>query len=112
MNTLRIENRVRDYIGWKQAFDKFDALRRDKGVRSYRITRQADDPLHIFIDLDFTSATRAEDFRDTLARIWRTPQSREHLAEHAAPVVLEVMDEVHYPNGLRASTDLTTSERS
>lgn len=97
MNTLRIENRLRDYAGWKQAFDKFDALRRDKGVRGYRITREADDPLHVFIDLDFDNVTRAEDFRDALARIWRTPQSRQHLAEHVEPIVLDVLAESHYP---------------
>lgn len=91
MNTLRIENRVRDYGSWKVAFDKFDALRRDKGVLSYRITRAAHDPLRVFIDLDFDSATRAEDFREVLARIWRTPQSRDQLAAHAEPLLLDVV---------------------
>jgi hypothetical protein len=104
MNTLRIENHIRDYTSWKQAFDKYDALRRDKGVRSYRITRLADDPLHIFIDLVFDSATRAEDFGEALTRIWRTPQSRELLTEHAEPVLLDVIDEVHYPDELADST--------
>lgn len=100
MNTLRIENHVRDYDAWKHAFDKFEALRHDRGVRAYRITREADDPLHVFIDLDFDNATRAEDFGHALAKIWRTPQSREHLAEHAEPVVLDVMADIHYRNGV------------
>lgn len=94
---LRIENRVRDYDGWKRAFDKFDALRRGKGVRAYRITRPADDPLHVFVELDFDSATRAEDFREALAKIWRTPQSREQLTEHLEPIVMDVLTEVRYP---------------
>ena len=96
MNTLRIENRVHDYDSWKHAFDKFDALRRDKGVRAYRITRDADDPRHVFIDLDFDSSTRAEDFREVLTKIWRTPQSREQLAEHTEPVVLDVLADITY----------------
>lgn len=97
MNILRIENRIHDYDSWKRAFDKFDALRRDKGVLGLRITRVADDPLRIFIDLDFDGATRAEDFQETLAKIWRTPQSREHLAEHVEPVILDVLAETRYP---------------
>ncbi|HEV7145541.1 MAG TPA: hypothetical protein VGN48_00945 [Pedococcus sp.] len=97
MNTLRIENRVHDYDSWRQAFDKFDALRREKGVRAYRVSRPADDPLRVFIDLDFDSATRAEDFRETLAKIWRTPQSRDQLADHVQPLVLDILADVHYP---------------
>jgi hypothetical protein len=97
MNTLRIENRVHDYDSWRQAFDKFDALRREKGVRAYRVSRPADDPLRVFIDLDFDSPTRAEDFRETLAKIWRTPQSRDQLADHVQPLVLDILADVHYP---------------
>jgi hypothetical protein len=104
MNTLRIENRIHDYDSWKAAFDKFDVLRREKGVRAYRISREADEPLHVFIDLDFDSATRAEDFRETLAKIWRTPQSREQLTDHAEPVVLDVLTETRYPNAIHPLT--------
>lgn len=98
MSTLRIENRVRDYASWKQAFDKYEGLRRDKGVRAFRITREADDPLHVFVDLDFDNASGAQDFRETLAKVWRTPQSREQLAEHIEPIVLDVVDETRYPS--------------
>ncbi len=97
MNTLRIENRVRDYDTWRQAFEKFDALRREKGVRAYRVSRPADDPHRVFVDLDFDSSTRAEDFRETLAKIWRTPQSRDQLADHVEPLVLDILTDVHYP---------------
>ena len=97
MNTLRIENRVHNYDSWRQAFDKFDALRREKGVRAYRVSRPADDPLRVLIDLDFDSPTRAEDFRETLAKICRTPQSRDHLADHIQPLVLDILADVHYP---------------
>ena len=97
MNTLRIEDRVHNYDSWRQTFDKFDALRREKGVRAYRVSRPADDPLRVFIDLDFDSPTRAEDFRETLAKIWRTPQSRDQLADHVQPLVLDILADVHYP---------------
>jgi len=90
MNTLRIENRVHNYDSWRQTFDKFDALRREKG-RAYRVSRPSDDPLRVFIDLDFDSPTRAEDFRETLAKIWRTPQSRDQLADHVQPLVLDIL---------------------
>ena len=96
VNTLRIENRVHDYESWKRAFDKFDALRREKGVRAFRISRDAADPRRVFIDLDFDSAARAEDFREVLAKIWRSPQSRDQLIEHADPVVLDVLTDITY----------------
>lgn len=96
MNTLRIENQVRDYDRWRQAFDKFDALRRDKGVRGYRITRDASDPHRIVVDLDFDNSTRAEDFREVLAKIWATPQSRQQLTEHGEPVVYDLLTDLRY----------------
>ena len=111
MNTLRIENRVHNYDSWRQTFDKFDALRREKGVRAYRVSRPSDDPLRVFIDLDFDSPTRAEDFRETLAKIWRTPQSRDQLADHVQPLVLDILADVHYPTPAPALDTDTGSPR-
>jgi hypothetical protein len=93
MTTLHIENTVRDYDAWKGAFDKFDRARRDRGVRSYRISR-AQDADKILVDLEFDNATRAEEFAEFLAGVWRTPQSQGHLIEHTEPVVLEVLEDV------------------
>jgi hypothetical protein len=89
MTTLQIENTVRDYATWQEAFDKFERFRVENGVRSYRVRRQVDDPNQITIDLEFASTAEAEAFVPLLERIWSTPQSREQLVSHAAPRVLE-----------------------
>jgi hypothetical protein len=91
MSTLHIENTVRDYATWQEAFDKFERFRADHGVRSYRICRQARDPNQITIDLEFGSTAEAEAFVPLLEQIWSTPQSREHLVDHGAPEVMELL---------------------
>lgn len=92
MTTLRIENTVHDYDAWKGAFDKFDQARRDRGVLAYRVARGLEDPSQVMVDLDFDDVTRAEDFREFLEGIWRTPQSQRVLAEHKTPVLLDVLE--------------------
>ena len=94
MTTLHIQNTVRDYDSWKVNFDKFDRARRDRGVRSYRIRRDHDDVSRIAIDLEFDNATRAEEFREFLYGVLRTPQSRAELLSHEEPVVLDVLEDV------------------
>lgn len=94
MTTLRIENTVRDYDAWKAAFDKFDRARRDRGVRSYRLSRSHDDPDQVAVDLEFDDRARAEEFGEFLRGVWRTPQSRGVLADHRPPRVLEVLEDV------------------
>lgn len=94
MTTLRIENTVPDYDAWKAAFDKFDRARRDRGVRSYRISRPRQDAETVLVDLEFDNGTRAEEFIEFLEGIWRTPQSQGVSQAHAAPVVLEVLEDV------------------
>jgi hypothetical protein len=95
MTTLRIENTVRDYDDWKAAFDKFDRARRDRGVRSYRLSRSHGDPRQVAIDLEFDDPVRAEEFGEFLQEVWRTPQSQGVLADHRPPRVLEVLEDVH-----------------
>lgn len=91
MTTLHIENTVRDYASWQEAFDKFERFRAENGVRSYRICRSAGDPNQITVDLEFASTAAAEAFVPLLERIWSTPQSREQLLAHEAPEILEVL---------------------
>jgi hypothetical protein len=93
MTTLHIENQVRDFDSWKAAFDKFERFRAEQGVRAYRISRSVTDPHQVMVDLDFDSVTEATAFRQALEQIWRTPQSREQLVDHAEPVVLDVVVE-------------------
>lgn len=90
--TLHIENTVRDYDSWKAVFDKFDRFRVDKGVRSYRLSRDAGQPNRVTIDLDFDSHDEAATYRGALEQIWTTPQSKEQLIEHEAPQILEVVE--------------------
>ena len=94
MTTLHIENTVQDYDAWKTAFDKFDRARRDRGVRSYRISRARHDAEKVLVDLEFDNSTRAEEFVEFLEGVWRTPQSQGVSSAHTAPVVLEVLEDV------------------
>ena len=94
MTTLHIENHVHDYDSWKAAFDKFDRARRDRGVRSYRISRAREDAGTVLVDLEFDNTTRAEEFCEFLQGVWRTPQSQGLLTEHTEPVLLEVLEDV------------------
>jgi len=94
MTTLHIENTVHDYDSWKAAFDKFDRARRDRGVRSYRISRSQQDAGKVLVDLQFDSVTRAEEFREFLQGVFRTPQSQGVSIDHSEPVVLEVLEDV------------------
>ncbi len=93
MVTLHIENTVHDYAAWKSVFDKFDRFRAERGVQSLRLFRKVEDPHQVAIDLEFETVEAAIAFRGALEQIWRTPQSREQLADHNVPVLYEVMDE-------------------
>ena len=92
MNTLHIENTVRDFDTWKEVFDKFDAFRRNGGVRSYRVARQHADPQRVVIDLDFDDDASATAFGLALAKVWATPQSSQQLVSHADPQLLDVVE--------------------
>jgi hypothetical protein len=93
MATLHIENTIRDYDHWKSNFDKYDRARRDRGVTRYRITRNADDPTRVMVDLEFDSTGRAEEFREFLRGVLQTPQARAELVDHRTPLVFEVMED-------------------
>ena len=93
MATLHIENAVRDFEEWKAVFDKFDRFRAEKGMRSYRMARQVDDPRKVVIDLDFDSLREATEFREALEQIWRTPQSQQQLVAHSTPVLYDLVEE-------------------
>ena len=93
MTTLHVENTVRDFDAWKESFDKFDRARRDRGVRSYRLTREHDDPQKVVVDLEFDSTGRAEEFREFLRSVLATPQAQGHLVDHRPMVILDVVEE-------------------
>jgi hypothetical protein len=93
MTTLHIENTLHDFDSWKTAFDKYDRVRADNGVRSYQIHRRADDPQQILIDLEFDDPSAAEAFTHVLAKIWNSPQSQAELVAHSEPVLLEKVED-------------------
>ena len=93
MTTLHIQNTVRDYESWQQAFDKYEQFRADSLVRSYRICRHVADPHQVTVELEFGSTEDAEAFVPMLEKIWGTPQSKQHLVSHSAPVVMELVRE-------------------
>ncbi len=91
MTTLHIENTVRDYDTWQEAFDKFERFRVENGVRSYRISRQVADPNKVNVDLEFGSRADAEAFVPLLEKILDTPQSHEQLLEHSTPALMDTV---------------------
>ncbi|WP_182377300.1 hypothetical protein [Nocardioides sp. WS12] len=90
--TLHIENTVHDFVAWKEVFDKFDRFRAEQGVRSYRVTRRADDAHEVMIDLDFDSPDEAGAFSVALQKVWATPQSQQHLVRHTPPTMHELIE--------------------
>jgi len=71
MPILRIEHRVADFDGWKEAFDSDPAGRERSGVRRYRIMRSVDDPNLVMIDLEFDTATEAEGLLAAMREVWQ-----------------------------------------
>lgn len=71
MPTVQIEHPVRDFAGWKAAFDRDPAGREASGVRQYRVYRPVDDPKYVIIELDFDARDRAESFLATMRGIWK-----------------------------------------
>ncbi|WP_183092823.1 hypothetical protein [Nocardioides stalactiti] len=91
MTTLHIDNTVHDYDSWRAAFDRYERFREERGVRSYRIARDAEDPRRVLVDLDFDDAATALAFREALQKIWATPLSQAQLVDHGRPLVLDVV---------------------
>ena len=76
MPLLRIEHRVPDYEGWKQAFDSDPADRKGSGVKRYSIMRSIEDPQHVLIDLEFDTARQAEALLASMRNIWSQIQGK------------------------------------
>ena len=73
MATLRIQHAVPDYAGWKRAFDSDPVDRKGSGVTRYSVSRSADDPNLVFIDLDFDQVDAAQAFLAKMEFVWRGP---------------------------------------
>jgi hypothetical protein len=74
VHTLHIEHAVTDFDTWNTAFGRFADLRQQSGVRHQRVQRPLNDPAYVVIDLDFDTASQAEDFLGFLqANVWSSP---------------------------------------
>jgi hypothetical protein len=67
---VQLEHPVRDFDGWKRAFDSDPLGRQAGGVRRYRISRPPDDPNYVVVDLEFDNVLEAEAFLDRLRALW------------------------------------------
>jgi hypothetical protein len=67
---VQLEHPVRDFEGWKRAFDTDPLGRKAGGVRRYRISRPPDDPNYVVVDLEFDNVLEAEAFLDRLRALW------------------------------------------
>ena len=80
-----------DVDTWKAAFDGYERLRADNGVRRYRILRSVAEPQRVLVHLDFDSDEDAAAFLPRLARIWASPLSQAQLVGHAPPELLTLI---------------------
>jgi hypothetical protein len=95
MSILQIEHAVRDYDAWKTAFDSDPVGRERGGVRRYRILRPAEDPNYVIIELEFDSASEADDFRAALLGLWDRVEDSLGLEQQQARI-LEVAESTEY----------------
>jgi hypothetical protein len=70
MITLRIEHKISNYEGWKQAFDSDPINRKQSGVKHYRIYRPTDDDKFVIIDLDFDNLEQAQSMQTALHKMF------------------------------------------
>jgi quinol monooxygenase YgiN len=72
MAILQIQYRVADYASWKQIFDQDPMGRKPHGVTRHWIYQDADDPNHLMLSLEFSSAEEAKGFLNepALQQVW------------------------------------------
>lgn len=93
MSTLHIEHAINDFGTWKAAFDRFEGVRSDAGVRRHTIRRPVDDPTYVLIDLEFDRTEQAHHFLGFLrAKVWSTPDNSPALVGSPVARVLETVE--------------------
>lgn len=70
MAMLLIDYRVVDFAGWKAVFDQDPMGRKPHGVTRHWLYRDAEDPNHLILSLEFPSADQATTFRNLLQPVW------------------------------------------
>ena len=70
MYSLQIEHPVPNYEGWRKAFENDPIDRKGSGVQHYRISRKADEPNYVIVDLEFNTLEEAEKCHAKLRNLW------------------------------------------
>lgn len=94
MIILQIEHPVQSYEEWKNVFDSDPMDRKGSGVTSSRISRLADDPNYILIDLEFENQAEAERMLAGLQKLWKNIDGK--LITGAKGRIFEVLENVKY----------------
>ena len=94
MVSLQIEHQIPDYAKWRAAFDRDPAGREASGVRRYRISRPADDPNYIIVELDFDDREAADAFLAQMRGIWKQVEGTVMTGPKAR--IVESVDEHFY----------------
>lgn len=94
MTILRIEHKVPNYEGWKEAFDSDPINRKQSGVRRYRIFRPTDDPNYVIIDLEFDNPIIAENNLTALNKLWRNVEGK--VMVNPQTRILNIVETIEY----------------
>ena len=70
MIILEIEHAVKNYEGWKKAFDNDPIDRKKAGVKRYRIFQPVDDSNNVIIQLEFATLDEVQATLAALKKMW------------------------------------------
>ena len=65
MDRLIIRHQVEDYEKWKPVFDEHESARREAGLRTLELLRNADNPAEILIEFAVSDDEKARQFVDS-----------------------------------------------
>ena len=65
MVTMFVRHKVSDYVNWKRVYDKFESVRKVKGVTAASVHRDTNDPDIIVITHQFEDMNAAKGFADS-----------------------------------------------
>jgi len=82
---------VADYDRWKAQFDG-DRVGRREVAKGHQVFQDVDNPNHVFVGIEFSSAEDAKAFRERL----RGSGVLEEMTDETAPTVVEVTDRSTY----------------
>lgn len=74
VHILHIEHQVADFDAWKRdGFDADPIGRAKAGVRRHRVSRVADDPNYVMVELEFDTMVEAQAMQGALRKLWLNP---------------------------------------